>query len=55
MGLGGELVLFPYSHVQGDVAACAGEPVTVVAPIADRLVVFDSRVEHMVLPNKLHR
>jgi Rps23 Pro-64 3,4-dihydroxylase Tpa1-like proline 4-hydroxylase len=50
---GGQLALYNTQH-SGPLRGCgysAGEPATLVAPLAGRLLVFESRLEHEVLPS----
>ncbi len=54
---GGSLVVYNASHsgpLQGQ-GFMGGEPATLVAPLGGRLVVFDSRLDHEVLPVHQHR
>ena len=46
---GGKLCL--YHNPGGKGSGNCGEQVTLVAPVGDTLVVFDSRIEHEVMPS----
>ncbi len=52
-GDGGQLALYNTQHsgpLQGR-GYSAGEPATLVAPLAGRLLLFESRLDHEVLPS----
>lgn len=53
MQSGGQLAVYTHSPASGSAAKAgylAGEPALLVAPLAGRLVVFDSALDHEVLP-----
>ncbi|KAK9819250.1 hypothetical protein WJX81_000875 [Elliptochloris bilobata] len=53
---GGELRLYPFGESALHGMGCeGGEATTLVPPVGGRLVIFDSRIEHEVLPARLCR